>query len=86
MRVITHIHSHTHTVKVRSTLCGYVVLKRVNDSKNNVLKTVELLFERKWVRDLFHHTSCITTVQCWEQDMGMGPGNEGPQGRLQINH
>ena len=65
--VHTHTDTCTHTVKVRSTLCGYVVLRRVNDSQNNVLKTVELLFERKWVRELCLHTAymyiCYTCIQ-----------------------
>ena len=61
---LMHTHTHTHSVKVRSTLCGYVVLRRVNDSKNNVLKTVELLFERKWVRFIPAHCMHVQSYMC----------------------
>ena len=57
----THTHMYTYplylnsviTVKVKNSRCGYVVIRGVNDSEYNVLKTSEYLLQRKWVSNSF---------------------------------
>lgn len=53
--VLLHARTHTHTyvytlsVRVKRTLCGYVMIRGVKDTKHNVLNTAQYLLQREWV-------------------------------------